>query len=302
MRARPAGAARSGDPMRGARPRPSRRGAAARAPRPRRPISATHAARVGPHPHAACRRRGGGGGDPRRAVGAAVPLAARSRHRHRPHAGTVRPPLSSAASASTCRSTCCRSRAPISTAPGSPAQVRHGDIYDLPLPRNSLRPRHRPPGAALPRRSGARAIARRRACCGRAAACWSSISRRTIWNSCASSTPIAVSASRHEAMRQWIEAAGLESREAKTWRRSRAAPASSRSRCWLARDGRARWPSPPRAGGGVMTETRASAASCRPDSGLASRSSSSRRRPRRWSRRCGSRSSGSRRWRRTSSR
>ena len=38
---------------------------------------------------------------------------------------------------------------------------------------------------------GARAIAKRRACCARAAACWLSISRRTISNSCATSTPIA---------------------------------------------------------------------------------------------------------------
>ncbi len=37
---------------------------------------------------------------------------------------------------------------------------------------------------------------RRRACCARPAGCWSSTSRRTISNSCATSTPIAGSASR----------------------------------------------------------------------------------------------------------
>ena len=47
--------------------------------------------RMGPHPQAARRRRGGGGRDPRGARRQAVPLAARSRHRHRPHARTVRP-------------------------------------------------------------------------------------------------------------------------------------------------------------------------------------------------------------------
>ena len=45
---------------------------------------------VGPHPQAACRRRGGRGRDQRRIGRTAVPFAARSRHRHRPHAGAVR--------------------------------------------------------------------------------------------------------------------------------------------------------------------------------------------------------------------
>ena len=73
-----------------ARPRAARLGAAGARrrgaglfPRARR--------RMGPHPQAARRRRGGRGGDPRRARRQAVPLAARSRHRHRPHARIVRP-------------------------------------------------------------------------------------------------------------------------------------------------------------------------------------------------------------------
>ena len=56
-------------------------------------------------------------GDPRRARRQAVPLAARSRHRHRPHARTVRRRRSSAGSASICRSTCCCWRATGSSAP-----------------------------------------------------------------------------------------------------------------------------------------------------------------------------------------
>ena len=55
---------------------------------------------------------------------------------------------------------------------------------------------HRASGAALPRRRRARDRARPRACCARAAGCWSSTSRRTISNSCARSTRIAGSASR----------------------------------------------------------------------------------------------------------
>ncbi len=81
----------------------------------------------------------GRGGDRCGARRPAVPLAARSRHRHRPHARTVRAARSSAGSASTCRSTCSRSRARGSTAPGlRHCSVRQGDIYDLALPKDSF--------------------------------------------------------------------------------------------------------------------------------------------------------------------
>ncbi len=48
-----------------------------------------------------------------------------------------------------------------------------------------LRPRRHPPGAAFPRRSGARAGAKRRGRCGRRAGCWWSISPPMARNSCA---------------------------------------------------------------------------------------------------------------------
>ena len=74
--------------------------------------------------------------------------------------------------------------------------VRQGDIYELPVPKDSF-------DVVLIHQvlhfldDGARAIARGRAHAAPAAAgCWSSISRRTIWNSCARSTRIAASASR----------------------------------------------------------------------------------------------------------
>ena len=73
--------------------------------------------------------------------------------------------------------------------------VRQGDIYDLALPRDSFDVViiHQ----VLHFLDDARARSPpRRACCGRAAACWSSTSRRTISNSCATSTPIAGSALR----------------------------------------------------------------------------------------------------------
>ena len=92
-------------------------------------------------------------------AGTDVPLVARSRHRHRPHAGAVRPVDRARRSASTCRSTCCRSPAPISTVRALRALQRPAGRHLRPRAADAiqLRPRHHPPGAALPRRSGARA-------------------------------------------------------------------------------------------------------------------------------------------------
>ncbi len=74
-----------------------------------------------------------------------------------------------AGSASTCRARCCRSRASISSAPGSSdCYVRQGDMYQLPWPGSVVRRGHYPSGAAFRRRAGrgdrrggARAAARR---------------------------------------------------------------------------------------------------------------------------------------------
>ena len=64
---------------------------------------------------------------------------ARSRHRHRAHAGIVRRARSSAGSASICRSTCWPRRATGWNAPGlKHCSVRQGDIYDLPLANDSF--------------------------------------------------------------------------------------------------------------------------------------------------------------------
>ena len=101
-----------------ARPRAARRGArgarrrrAGLFPPPRRASGTASASCMSPTRRS--RRRSAA-----RSPATAVPVAARSRHRHRPDARNVRPARSSAASASTCRSTCWRWRAPVSTAPG----------------------------------------------------------------------------------------------------------------------------------------------------------------------------------------
>ncbi len=150
---------------------------------------------MGPHPQAACRRRGGRGRDPRGARRPAVPLAARSRHRHRPHAGTVRPRARARArhrpvarhAAAGARAARARRPAPLQRAAGRHLRSRGAG--------GLVRRRHHPSGAALPRRRRARDPRGGARAARRAAGCWWSTSRRTISNSCARSTPIAASAS-----------------------------------------------------------------------------------------------------------
>ena len=108
--------ARSRRPDHRARPGAARLGAAG-ARRRRASLFPRACRRMGPHPQAARCRRGGRRRDPRGARRQAVPLASGSRHRHRPHARTVRRRRSSAGSASTSRSTCCCWRATGSSAP-----------------------------------------------------------------------------------------------------------------------------------------------------------------------------------------
>ena len=152
--------------------------------------------RMGPHPQAARHRRSGRGRDPRRARRQAVPLAARSRHRHRAHARNVR-----AADRARARS---RPLARHAALGARPARARR------PAKLQRATGRHLRPAAAptTPSTSSsctrcctssttARApSARPRACCARAGGCWWSISRRTNRNFCASNSRTAVSALR----------------------------------------------------------------------------------------------------------
>ena len=98
----------------------------------------------------------GGGGRPGRRRAAADPGAARPRHRHGPHADAARARARSASSASTATTPCWRWRAPIWSARAcAGAELRQGDIYAPAGGARRLRPRRRPPGAALPGRSRA---------------------------------------------------------------------------------------------------------------------------------------------------
>ena len=201
---------------------------------------------------------------------------------------------SSAASASICRSTCCaRARAPRPRRP-APLQRAPGRHLRSRAAGGFVRRRHHPSGAALPRRRRARDPRGRARAARRAAGCWWSISRRTISNSCATSTRIAGSASPPETVAQWIDgrgprhdrctAASRPSPAPTARSRCRSGSAAIRASCSRSRSGRWRDERRP----AVASAVAATAAS-------ASRSSSSRRRPRRWRRRCGSRSAGSRR-------
>ena len=166
------------------RPRPARGGAhrargggAGLFPRPRRAM--------GPHPQASCHRRGGRGRDPRCARRPAVPLAARPRHRHRPHPGNVRADLERGLGIDLSLDMLLLARARIERAGLRHCSVRQGDIYDLAVPADFVRRRHHPSGAALPRRrrardprGGARAGAWRPAAGGRLRAARSGIPAR----------------------------------------------------------------------------------------------------------------------------
>ena len=174
--------------------------------------------------------------------------------------------------------------------------VRQGDIYDLPLPTDSFDVviihqvlHFLDDGGARDPRGRARAAPR-------AAGCWWSTSRRTIWNSCARSMRTAGSASPPETVAQWMSAAGLDmALHTQPCRPSPAPTARSRCRSGSRAIRAHRWPSP---SARSRDELPASPAGSRTaNAASASRSSSSRRRPRRWRRRCGRRSSGSRRWR-----
>ena len=143
---------------------------------------------------------------------AAVPLAARSRHRHRPHARTVRRRASSAALGIDSRLDMLRLRAREARARG-PAPLQRAPGRHL---RSAAARRLRSTSSSSTRcctssTTGARAIARGGArAARRAAGCWWSISRRTISNSCARSTPIAGSALRPRQSSAGSSAAGLD--------------------------------------------------------------------------------------------
>ena len=149
------GAARSGRSGRAARSRPAR-GGARRACRRRANLFQPARRRVGPHPPPARHRRGGRGRDPDRARRPADPLAARSRHRHRPHARTVRPRHRARArhrhvarhAGARARAAGARRAEALQRAPGR--HLRTAGAEGL------LRRRGGPSGAALPRRRRAR--------------------------------------------------------------------------------------------------------------------------------------------------
>ena len=117
-------------------PRPvSRPGAlaeVARACRAGRRYFAAHAADWDHDPLAACRRGARRGGDARGVGDRPIRQPARPRHRHRPDAGTAGRRTTSAPSASILAATCWRSPAPISTAPASATRrCGYGDIDNL---------------------------------------------------------------------------------------------------------------------------------------------------------------------------
>ena len=94
--------------------------------------------RMGPHPQTARDGRGGRGGDPRGARRQAVPLAFRSRHRHRPHARIVRPGNRTRARARSLARHALLARDRLERAGLKNCSVRQGDIYDLPLGNDSF--------------------------------------------------------------------------------------------------------------------------------------------------------------------
>ena len=149
----------------------------------------------------------------RDAIGAtAVPHSARSRHRHRPHAGTVRPASERAPR-----------RRPVARHAGAGARphrsgrpeaiaLRQGDIYALAgAERNAFdlvvihQVLHFLDDPARAR------SARPRGRWRRAGGCWWSISTPTTRNSCARSSHIAGSASRSTRSRAMLAEAGLTS-------------------------------------------------------------------------------------------
>ena len=94
------------------------------------------------------------------------------------------------------------------------AQVRQGDIYDLPLADQTCGRGRHAPGAALPERPAARhARGRARAGAGRAPAD-RRFRARTSWNSCASSTRTSGSDSAGPQVEQWLADCGLRSSSA----------------------------------------------------------------------------------------
>ena len=131
----------------------------------------------------------------RRARRQAVPLAARSRHRHGAHPRTVRAEhRARSRHRHVARHAAAGARA--SRARGAAQLQRPAGRHLRPAGAGQfVRRRRHPSGAALPRRRRRARSARRRACWRRRAGWWWSTSRRTIWNSCARSTRIAASAS-----------------------------------------------------------------------------------------------------------
>src|SRR4030088_2540427 len=151
----PAGAAHPRGPGDRARRRAPRRGPC-RARGGRAGLFQGACGRVGPHPPAARGGRGRGGGNPRRALRPAVPLAARSRHRYRPHARAAR-----AADRARARHRLLARHAGAGARPARPRglealQRAPGRHLRSAAAARFLRRRHHPSGAALPRRRRAR--------------------------------------------------------------------------------------------------------------------------------------------------
>ena len=166
------------------------------------------------------------------------PRAARSRHRHRPHARAARAAR--------------RSRRRRRPEPGDARIARARIDAERPAQRAAapgrhlraagrarrLRSRRHPSGAALPRRSRRARCAKPRARCAPAAGCWSSISPRMGRSPCASTSPIAASASPTRRSPRFLGEAGLATSPPRL-----VAPAAGEAgkltvALWLARDPR----------------------------------------------------------------
>ena len=290
------GAPRSGRPSRSeAMPsiaRDSERLAAVRA-RPRGSgagLFRRHAARMGPHPRAACGRRCGRGGDPAAIGRSAVRLAARSRHRHRPHARTVR-----AADRSRPRP---RSLARHAVGGARASRPRRPRQCRCAWATSTICRCRRTPSTSSPSTRCCTISTTARARCARRRACCAPGGRLLIVDFAPARSRVPAGAARPSPPRlraggraQWIEAAGPRRRSAqRRLRPSRAPTARSPCRSGSARDRASRSPTP--AGARWRDESAIRRSRVRGERAVAStfRSSSSRRRPRRWRRRCGARS------------
>ena len=155
--------ARDRDRLAGDQARPCRDGA---------PLFRRQCRRMGHDPRAARRRGPRRGGDPQGASAAGISAACSISAPAPGGCSSCSRRSTTARSASTPRPTCWRSPAPISTGRASRnAQVRLGDIYNLPFPRDGFDVVTIHQVLHYPRRSRARALPRRRGCSGPAAGC-----------------------------------------------------------------------------------------------------------------------------------